>query len=631
MPYKFLPTGHLDVATDPALLPEASSGPHNAVSGAMTRCTNLRLERTGIAETRRGSSKLSETAVSGGINSIVEHGGDRYLFTDDGAIHQNLSSIATGLTANAPWEAVVYNAFNVTTQSVFATNGTDKKRIEGSSVYEWGISAPTTAPTVVGTIQHAYNYAWELSNGHATGPARRFTQQYSTTHEYLYDWESDQLDGGGVAADTDTRRTTYWFESSGSGVYGGKYSVKYTYVRKSGSTVECESNPSPAASINTESAVGVTWTASSDSQVTHVRVYRTLVGGSTYYYAAEVAVGTTSIGLSELDSTLGAEVADDHDRLPDNVVALAGPDFNGYLWAITGNRLHYCKAKQPEYWPSAYYLEIGPPQWPCRAVALHNGQTFVFTDHEIHQIQGTGFASFFPYKLPSLAGALAARSVLAVQGHGIYHLSSDGLYLFGGAADNRITDVRFRPTFDGITVGSLPGVSLSNLSRSILLQHRGKLWVGYPSSTYVDEWLVQDFVEQRTTHHDYNAAVFRAACIDRSEDRILAADADGYVWHLDDEDQTDDGGTEISWQIETKVFGDPARRQFPRQARYDVELVGSAATAVGRVLLDEAVVQSHTLGSRETRFRLITSANGNRLALRVDGTGDVKIRQAEVS
>ena len=44
MAIKFTPNGALDITTDPQDLPEQASGKH-IVSGAMTRCTNLNLDR----------------------------------------------------------------------------------------------------------------------------------------------------------------------------------------------------------------------------------------------------------------------------------------------------------------------------------------------------------------------------------------------------------------------------------------------------------------------------------------------------------------------------------------------------------------------------------------------------------
>ena len=75
MPVKFVPTGSLDITTNPSLLPQETDG-KKAASGAMRRCTNLRLDETGRARTRFGSTKGS-TAISA-ANLMLESGGYRY-------------------------------------------------------------------------------------------------------------------------------------------------------------------------------------------------------------------------------------------------------------------------------------------------------------------------------------------------------------------------------------------------------------------------------------------------------------------------------------------------------------------------------------------------------------------------
>jgi len=233
----FSPDGSLNVATDASDLPESSDG-RNTKSGAMVRCKNLRTNEPGKAKTRDGSAKLNTTAINTAIWWIEEQGGARFSFAGT-QIYEDESSIATGLT-DAQWSAIKYNAFNDTTDNIFALNGTDRKRIESSTVYEWGIAAPTVAPT--------------LSVGQA----------------------------GGLT---------------------GQYNAKYTYVRKVGSVIVAESNASPAADntvVLANQSLSVDVTQPSDSQVTHIRLYRTLADGATYFLDTEIAVGiTVAYGYSE--------------------------------------------------------------------------------------------------------------------------------------------------------------------------------------------------------------------------------------------------------------------------------------------------------------------------------------------
>jgi len=227
-------------------------------------------------------------------------------------------------------------------------------------------------------------------------------------------------------------------------------------------------------------------------------------------------------------------------------------------------------------------------------------------------------------------GTVAKRCFLAVSGHGIYHLGPNGLYLFRVGGDENVTDQQFAPIFRGETVGSIPGMRLSQIARCWLIHYGGKLWFGYPSGTsnYPCEVLVMNLATKRTVHYSFPFEV-RGVCVDGKNRRLLGADERGYVHHLDDSTAKSDHGTEIAWQIETKEFGG-LRKYFPRYARYDVKL-DSGAIASGSVLLDGNVEQTHALTeSRQTRKRLIRTCAGDRLSVRISGTGRVDIYGAEV-
>lgn len=230
MSVQFDPSGQLDVSTDAGDLPEVASGT-NIASGALTRCKNLRLNQRGQAKTRDGSAKVNAVAIDIDIRHLAVQGGVRYAFAGD-RIYRDETSIASGLT-EAAWSSVQYSAFNDLTLQIYAMNGTDRKRIEGSTVYEWGIAAPTGEPVL------------------AAGA------------------------GAGLT---------------------GEYNAVYTYCRKVGGALVAESNPSPASSttvILVNQSLSVDVEQPTDPQVTHIRVYRSLAGAPTVFYLdREIQIGT---------------------------------------------------------------------------------------------------------------------------------------------------------------------------------------------------------------------------------------------------------------------------------------------------------------------------------------------------
>jgi hypothetical protein len=505
--------------------------------------------------------------VGSSVRHIIEQGGVRYAFAGS-VIYRNESSIVTGL-ASSPWASMLYNSYNDTTEQVFATNGIDRKRIQASTAYEWGIAAPTAAPTIT------------------TGAKTGLT---------------------------------------------GAYNAKYTYCRKVGSVVVCESNPSPAAAAAVTLANGslsVTWTASSDAQVTHVRVYRTLTGGATYYHDQDIAIGTVAVDTTTADGSLGSEAASTHDRPPTGGTCMVGPNYNGTCFMAVGNLLYYCLPKQPEYWPAAYYIEVSPIQYPMKSVVFFNGQPYCLTTHEIYVIQGTGADSFFPYRCNALTGCKGPNAAYSIAGKGIYHVGSDGVYLFNGSEDHKISQAHFEPIFNGQGSGGMPG--MSGAANSWVIALGNKVYIGYVSSgyTYPTNVLVFNMDTNRTTYHSYPMEI-RSIEVDEYGGRLLGGDTGGNIWHLENPDATADQATAISWEIQSKEFMLQTRAHFPRWCKYDVDAT-DASVATGAVILEDEIHQSHILTGlgRNGRKRLVQTGNGQRMAIRLTGTGPVSIYAVE--
>lgn len=553
----FKPNGALNVSTAATDLPESGEG-MSVFSDALQRCKNLSVDRMGFVQTRPGSVQVSGTALASVANLIIEQGGARYEFIS-GAIYRNEASLITGLSSGQ-WSGLVYNSYNDTTQNVFAMNGTDRKRIESSSVNEWGITAPSSAPT------------------DAVGASTGLT---------------------------------------------GTYKAKVTYCRKSGSTVLSESNPSDASTGRTlaNQSLSVTWSASSDPQVTHVRVYRTLANGATYYHDQDVTVGTVTVDTNTADSALGTEVATDHDRPPTGEV-VAGPFYNGTVFVANGNLLYWSKPKQPEYFPANNYIEVGPPQYPILAMVSYDGNLYCITKIKIWLIQGTGTA-FNAIPLESLTGCPNIYGALAIKGHGIYHIGADGIYLYAGGRDKKVTQDSFEPLFRGETTNGMQAVS--DTTTQWLFQYENRIYFHYGNGNC----LVFNTDNNRPTYYKWDLQI-SAPCYDKTNERFLACDALKIVRVMEDRDETQDDGSDIEWEIESKDFMLQTRAHFPRWIKYDVD-ASDASSVEGKIILQGETHQTHTItGERNTRYRLIETGNGKRCSLRITGTSTAKIYAAEM-
>jgi hypothetical protein len=338
-----------------------------------------------------------------------------------------------------------------------------------------------------------------------------------------------------------------------------------------------------------------------------------------------------SFDVVQADADLGDVLETDHDRVPLGSFVF-GPSYNGTCFALKDNLLYYCKAKQPEYWPTTYYIEVSTPQLPLKTGVFYNGQPYAFSATEVFYIQGTGHGTFFPLPMRARTGAQSVRGAISVQGRGIYHVGPDGLYLFGSGTDSKITEDAFEPIFRGETVNGMPGVS--DMSTSILWEFRNRLYFAYQSSgkDYPSNVLVLNLETGRAAYYEWNdgsVVQIRAVAVDTTNKRLLIGDSTGYVRSIENSAYTDDSGEAIAFDVQSKDFELQTRKHFPRWIKYDVD-ASSASACTGELILDGVSKQSHTITEkRNTRRRQIGTCNGNRSSVKVSGTGVVAIYAAE--
>jgi hypothetical protein len=211
-------------------------------------------------------------------------------------------------------------------------------------------------------------------------------------------------------------------------------------------------------------------------------------------------------------------------------------------------------------------------------------------------------------------------------------LQQDGLYLCVPSTSSRLgTDKRitggFYPIFYGETVNGVPAAG--DLSYAFLANWDDKLYLFYPGEddTYPTNVLVFYLSLGKVGYYSFPTEIHHAVP-DVANNRLIAASLN-YAWVIEDETATDDDGTAISWEVESKDFTLQTRRHFPRWVKYDVD-AQDALTAYGYLVLDGTVHQTHTIsGERITKRRLVTVGNGRRCSMRLGGTGPVEIYAVE--
>jgi hypothetical protein len=331
------------------------------------------------------------------------------------------------------------------------------------------------------------------------------------------------------------------------------------------------------------------------------------------------------------DGALGPEVQFDRDRPPLGTFVF-GPTYDGTCFIIKDNLLYFSKPKQPEAWPSLNFIEVGPKQLPGKTGVFYNGQPYYLNESEIWHIQGTGSGLFQPIPTNAKTGAQSVRGAVSIAGHGIFHTGKDGIYLYANGMDRKITEDSLEPIFRGEDAENLPAVG--DMSTSWLFGYKNNLYFGYAGDDddYPTNVLVFNLNSNRLTHYVYNDGSdieIRTIAVDHSNDRLLVGDNSGFVRVIEKPGNTDDSGTAISWQMQSKDYTLPTRRHFPRWVKYDVDASG-ASSVTGSLILDGSSHQSHTItGNRNTRRRLVKPGNGNKAAIRIAGTGPATVYTVE--
>ena len=331
------------------------------------------------------------------------------------------------------------------------------------------------------------------------------------------------------------------------------------------------------------------------------------------------------------DGFLGTEVARDHDRPPLGSFVF-GPAYDGTCFILKDNLLYYCKPKQPEYWPALFFIEVTTPQFPLKTGLFYNQQPYVFSSNEIYYIAGTGSGTFLASPTQARTGAQSIFGAISVDGKGIYHSGPDGLYVYANGIDKKVTEDALEPIFRGEDKNGMPGVS--NMSTSWMVAFQNNLYFGYQSSgdSYPANILVLNLDSNKLVYYLYNDGAdvqIRTAVVDKTNKRLLVGDNSGFIRVIESKDHTDDSGTAIDWELQSKDFTLQTRKHFPRWMKYDVD-ASNASSVTGALILDGSVHHSHTItGSRVTRRRLVGTGNGNTSAIRISGTGPATVYAAE--
>lgn len=461
--------------------------------GDVARAINADLHtQPGTVMLRLGRSRQFTTALADlSIRRLARYyGGSRYRVAGQ-SLYRNQTAIYSGLSNEHVTTLTPFRPLSDTTVYMFVADTSRMQKDSGTALSDWGVAAPTTAPTV------------------AVGAAGSLT---------------------------------------------GAYSFRYTYIRKVGGVVVYESNPSPVSStINPVSQV-MNISAlidSTDSTITHKRIYRTPADTTSYLNDQDIATGTTTGTSSVSDTALGGEVEVDNDPPPnaswcfgylEHMFLCRDQDNSHYLW--------WSKRYRPEQVPAENFLEIGHPQDPLQCGVAYGGLAGVFTRLTKYRILGNSTSGFVHQEAMTKRGTPAFNAVEATE-HGIIFPARDGIFVTQLVSPDVEVSNQIEPLFYGETVNGFYPINWDAASQFTSAVFKGRYYLSYADSrsSVPNMIMVYSFDTKRWYFYD---SPLRSFFVEEQDNRLTAGTQDGFVVTM--ESGSDDEGDDIEMEVETRDY-----------------------------------------------------------------------------
>lgn len=217
-------------------------------------------------------------------------------------------------------------------------------------------------------------------------------------------------------------------DNSKFGPLRGTYTYVYTYYNKADGA---ESAPSPNSLEINVGAGKVTLTnlvTSTDSQVSHIRIYR--VGGDVakFTLVAEIANTTTTYTDATKDSNLTGSLLSSTSYGPPPVGLKYLTQAYAMLFGVVGSKLYYTPIGVPNAWPGDYFIECVEP---ITGIAVVSNGLLVFTKLRTLIVSGTGPTSLTKSPLSMSQGCIDHYSIANIDG-AAYWASTDGICASNG-------------------------------------------------------------------------------------------------------------------------------------------------------------------------------------------------------
>lgn len=204
------------------------------------------------------------------------------------------------------------------------------------------------------------------------------------------------------------------------GLLDGSYTYAITYTHSS----VFESPPSAFVDITAaKNKVTVTFADTTPpASATHRNIYRAGGLNPTFNLVAKIpiATGSYSDNIADFDVSRTELKTNNTDPAPANIDMLI--EVQGTLFGAVGNKVHFSKEGQPEYW-SDYNLITLPKT--VTGLGVFGTSVIAFTDSEMYMISGSNINNIAVTKMPFNYGCKNKRTVKNIEGRLMWVSSLD--------------------------------------------------------------------------------------------------------------------------------------------------------------------------------------------------------------
>ena len=415
----------------------------------------------------------------------------------------------------------------------------------------------------------------------------------------------------------------------------GIYGVVYTLVEKVGDTVIQESNPSPPDYLHLHTTLGISVSMGSTTQddVTHYRVYRTQVNGSTFLFDKElpyVGGNITYVSVTD-DDDLGTAVSEDNDPpILTNIFAI----FQDRGFLSDGINVYFSEKSNLNAWPQLNFLPVGTPSDPVVALVASPAGLGVFRKRKRFKILesledvtaigaqlpffGGASNTFFAIPSSDSRGALGLRAAVAVS-EGILYVSHDGVFVTNLADQDVFIGADIRGLFHNNGSENILPLDIDS-SFVVALEFQNRYYVSYTDTDNTSNTLVYSKTNQKWYHYDFG---FLAAYASNTINAMYAG-IDTQLTVIENVKAPNTESITASMRTHELHFGLPFIRKVLHYIYVDSDLI-TGETLSGTLYVDGVLNQTFTVSNNQ-KVRFAAGVFGRTFAVDLSYTGTRRLK-----